>query len=125
MSLDIPASGGDPSKEERWWAVIAHLGTLVGFIPFANIVVPLVVWFAKRDESGFIGGQAKESLNFQITMMLGYLVALAVAFTVVLIPLAILMVVVLPIMHLVFSMIAAIKSYDGIEYRYPFTLRLI
>jgi len=42
------------SKEERNWAMGAHLSSFLGsFIPFANIIAPLIVWLVKKDEMAF------------------------------------------------------------------------
>ena len=48
-------TGGISDKQ---WALIAHLGTLAGYIiPLGNIIVPLVVYVSKKDESEYIGEQ--------------------------------------------------------------------
>ncbi|MBI1344892.1 DUF4870 domain-containing protein [bacterium] len=124
MSNDIEVSTGY-TQEDRIWAMLCHLASFVTFIPFGNIVAPLVIWMMKRDSSPLVADQGKEALNFQITMVIGYAVAIVLFFTVVLIPVSILMLVVLPIWHLVLTIIAAIKCYDGQLYRYPLTLRLV
>lgn len=113
------------SSDDRLWAMLCHLSTLLTIAPFANVVVPLVIWMIKRDTSPLVADQGKEALNFQITMMLLYALAIACFFTVILIPLSILLAILLPIWHLVLSIIAAIKAYDGQPYRYPMTVRLI
>ena len=119
-----PQPGGDmPSKEERTWAMAAHIGSLLGYvlIPFANVIVPLVIWLVKKDTMPFVADQAKESLNFQITATIALLVGMIlIVFCIgwfVLIPAA--------IAGIVFSVIGGIKANDGIRYRYPVTLRLV
>ena len=72
-------------------------------------------------ESDFVADQAKESMNFQITIFLGYLVSGALFFCVVGIPLML----GIAVAQLVFAIVAAVKSYEGERYRYPYTLRLI
>ena len=58
-------SSSAPSKDDCNIAMLAHLlGIFFGFL------APLVIWLVKKDESRFIGEQAKEALNFQITMTL-------------------------------------------------------
>ena len=52
---------------EKTWAMVCHLGAFsCFFIPMGNIVVPLIVWLIKKDESEFINEHGKQSLNFQI-----------------------------------------------------------
>lgn len=113
-------AGTKPSSEERTWAMVCHLsGVLTSTI--LPIVLPLVVYLVKKDESEFVGDQAKEALNFQITVILAGLAAAAL--TCVVIGFVILPVVIVG--ALILSIVAAIKSYEGENYRYPLTLRLI
>jgi uncharacterized Tic20 family protein len=112
-----------PSKEERTWAMASHIGSLLGFvlIPLANIIVPLVIWLVKKDTMPFVADQARESLNFQIS------VTIAVVVGMILMIFCIGWFVVFPaaIAGIVFSVIGGIKANDGIRYRYPVTLRLV
>ena len=105
-----------PSNDDRNIATVTHLGgTIFSFIP------GLLVWALKKDDSAYIADQAKEALNFQITMLIaqfvaGILVWILIGF--ILIPLVWLL-------NIVFCIIAAISSSKGEQYRYPFCLRLI
>ncbi len=114
-----PIPSNDP--EERMWAMFCHLGTLVTLFPFANVIVPLLIWMIKKDKSRLVDDQGKEALNFQITMMIGYAICIPLFFLLIGFPALIALV----IYHVIFSVIAAIKSYEGVAYRYPYTLRLI
>lgn len=115
----------DSTSDDRLWAMLCHLATFVTLFGGANIIAPLVIWMVKKDTSPLVDDQGKEVLNFQITMMIGYVVAFLCFLTVILIPVTILLAIVLPIWHLVLSIIGAIKAYDGQRYRYPLTLRVI
>src|SRR5260370_16884954 len=71
------------SSEERGWAMAAHLcgllwvlggGGLI-FLPFGSLVLftilgPLIILWSKGGAMPFVAAQAKESLNFQITVWL-------------------------------------------------------
>lgn len=58
-------------RDERNLSVMAHLLPLLGFIlPGMNIVIPLAIWWIKRDQSTYIEHHAREALNFQITVAL-------------------------------------------------------
>lgn len=111
-----------PSKDARLWGMVAHLSALAGYvIPFGNFVGPLIIWQIKKDEHPFVADQGKESLNFQITVLLAILVCIPFMFICIGIP----MVMAVGVAELVFIIIAAIKANEGETYRYPFTLRLI
>ncbi|HET7921249.1 MAG TPA: DUF4870 domain-containing protein [Gammaproteobacteria bacterium] len=110
------------TETERNWGMIAHLSALAGYIiPFGSIIGPLVVWLAKKDESAFLNDQAKEALNFQITVAIAALICLVL----ILIIIGIFLLWALAIADLVFIVIAAIQASKGVEYRYPINLRLI
>lgn len=115
----IPVLSAEP--DDRLWAMLCHLGTLVTVVPFANIIVPLVIWMIKKEKSPLVNDQGKEALNFQITIMIGYAICAVLVIVLIGIP----MLVALGIYHLIFSIVAAIKAYDGKAYRYPYTVRLI
>ena len=70
---------------------------------------------------GSAGAQAKEALNFQITVLLAGIVSCMLIFILV----GFLLLWALGILNLIFVIIAAIQVSDGKPYRYPFNLRLI
>lgn len=118
-----PSMGaGSPSAEERQWAMFAHLSALSGYIiPLGNVLGPLIIWQVKKEGMSFVEDQAKEALNFQITVLIAVLICLAL--TLVLIGLLLLPVV--GIGALIFTIIGGIKANGGEAYRYPFALRLV
>ena len=128
-----PPVAGTPSKDERQWAMFAHLSALLGglltsaFGGWGFFIGPLVIWLMKKDSMPFVADQAKESLNFNITVSAVFLVLLVLS----LVTLGIGFIITLPIMlivgiaALVLIIMAAIKANDGVAYRYPFALRLI
>src|SRR4029077_14961567 len=73
------------SAEERQWGMYAHLSSLAGLIvPGLFFVGPLVVWLVKKDQMRFVDDQGKESLNFQLNILLA-----GVALGVISVPLAV------------------------------------
>ncbi len=119
---DLPPSSG-PTAEERQWAMFAHLSALLGIITagWLCFVGPLVIWLVKKDTLPFVDDQAKEALNFNITVM----IAAAVSWVLLFVLIGFLLLPAVAIFWLVFVIIAAIKANEGERYRYPFTLRLI
>ncbi len=112
-----------PSSEERNWAMAAHLCGLAWLAGgwLLTVVGPLVIWRTKGQTMPFVGEQAKESLNFQITVLL--LAALSAALIFVLVGFLLLWI--LAAVNLVLVIIAAIRVSGGQPYRYPFCLRLV
>jgi len=123
---------GAPSLQERQWAAGAHLAALILALVtswaagIAGALGALAVWMIKRDDSPFAAEHAKEALNFNLSMFI-YAVALVVLSVVTLglglivtVPLA----VVIAVVWLVCTLVAAFRAYDGQTYRYPLSIRL-
>ncbi len=114
--IAAPKDIATPSNDDKNIATITHLGgTVFSFIP------GLLVWILKKDDNAYIADQAKEALNFQITVLIasfiaGILIWLLIGF--ILLP-------IIWLLNIVFCIIAAISSSKGELYRYPICLRLI
>jgi uncharacterized Tic20 family protein len=105
-----------PSNDDKNIATVTHLGgTVFSFIP------GLLVWALKKDDNAYIADQAKEALNFQITMLIAQFVAGILVWVLV----GILLIPMVWLFNIVFCIIAAISTSRGEAYRYPFCLRLI
>ena len=118
----IPPMEITPSKDERTWAMLSHFSALCMFIfPFGNILAPLIIWLIKKEEMSFVEDQAKEVLNFQISMTIYLLISGILCFILIGIP----FVIGLGIFNVIIAIIAGIKANDGKSYQYPINLRLI
>ncbi len=123
-----PPPSGLPERDIRTWSMLCHLAALAGLLvpSFGAVVGPLVVWLLKRNDHPTIDANGKESLNFQLSILiyswaLG-VVGIATAF--ILIGFAFLFLAfVVGLLGLIFAVIAAIKVSNGESYRYPFTIR--
>ena len=107
----------------RMWNVLCHATALAGFfVPWAgHILGPLVVWLAKRGDSPEIDENGKESLNFQISMLIYNIIAGVLC----LVLIGFVILAILHILNLVLVIVASIQANEGKLYRYPFTIRLI
>jgi uncharacterized Tic20 family protein len=111
-----------PDSDERNWAVLCHLSSLLAMITLgAGIIAPTVLWLIKKDESEFINDQGKGALNFSISVLLAWIVC--IPFTFIVIGFAMMGIVL--VTWFVFAIIAALAASRGEHYRYPFSLRLI
>jgi uncharacterized Tic20 family protein len=111
------------STNVRTWNILCHASALLGvFLHFpGHLLGPLIVWLANRDDSPEIDAHGKESLNFQISMLIYN--GIALVFCLVLVGFAFLAV--LWVLNAVFVIVAAIQASDGKFYRYPMTIRFI
>jgi len=114
------------SKDERLWAMIAHLSAFAMYATgIGHILGPLIIWLWKRDGNPFVAEQAREALNFQISFTIYVAAAVALCLTVVGLVIGVPALWALPVFQIVCIIIAAIKANDGVHFRYPLTLRLI
>lgn len=110
------------SKEERNWAMLAHLSGLLAFATLiGGILGPLVMWLIRKDDMTFAADQAKEALNFQISVFVAGLIAGVLC----LVLIGFVLLALLVIVDLILVIVAAVKASEGVVYRYPFNLRLI
>jgi uncharacterized Tic20 family protein len=95
-------------KEERQWAMFAHLGTFSSmFVPLGNFIAPIVVWQMKKHE-------------FQITLILYFIISIPLCFIII----GFFLIFALVIFGLIMVIVAGIKANDGMDFCYPMTLRL-
>jgi uncharacterized protein len=111
------------SSNLRMWNVLCHATALAGFfVPWAgHILGPLIVWLAKRNDSPEIDEHGKESLNFQISMLIYNVIAGVLC----LVLIGFVILAILHILNLVLVIIGSIKASEGKFYRYPLAIRLI
>ncbi len=137
------AGGGAPVSEmapaqQRLWGCLAHLSPIAtalllstwtgGTVPL-GFLGPLVIFLVLRDRGVFVRRQSVEALNFQILLAALTLVVVVIGgiLTIVTLGLGLFavvpVVVVLAVIALVFQVIAAVKAYQGVDYRYPLNWR--
>jgi uncharacterized protein len=111
------------------WAMWCHMSALAGLIvPFGNLIGPLIIWQMKRSEFPSVEEHGKESLNFQLSILIYLLGGGIAAFVLSFFCIGFLLLPILGVVWLgsiVLAIIGGIKANDGILYRYPLTLRLI
>jgi uncharacterized Tic20 family protein len=109
-------------REERLWATACHLVALAGFATgVAFVVGPLVVWLIQKDEYRLVDDQGKESVNFQISMLIYGLLLVPSVLLAVGIPLL----VAWGVAEFVLIVVAAGRANKGERFRYPLTIRFI
>ncbi|CAN5557731.1 DUF4870 domain-containing protein [soil metagenome] len=114
---NLPTTPTPLKSEDKLWIIVSHLSILVG----VGLLLPLIVFLVKKDESPFVAAHAKEALNFHISFLVYgiisvFLCAILIGF--VLLP-------ILGILVIVFAIMAAIKGSEGGFYKYPMTFRLV
>jgi len=106
-----------PRGSEKVWALFSHLSTFVG-LPF---LLPLIVYLAMKGDSAYAAENAREALNFHLSMLLYALCCIPLTFILIGLPLLC----AIGLASLVLAIVAAIKAADGGCYRYPLTIRMV
>jgi uncharacterized Tic20 family protein len=108
----------DVQQEDKTLALITHLSGIV-----AGFIVPLIIWLINKDKAdkSWLTGQAKEALNFQITLLIAYVVCVVLSFVLI----GMILMPIIWIASIILMILAAVKSNNGESYRYPVALRLI
>ena len=128
------ASSDGISAEQRQWAMFAHLSALVGGVITGGwafsvgcFIGPLIIWMIKKDTMPFVDDQAKEALNFNLTVAAIFFVLLILTLGTLGIGVILTRPVglVVGLAWLVLTIIAGIKANEGVAYRYPFAVRLV
>jgi uncharacterized protein len=104
------------SNEDR---LIAAAIYVVSF--FTALIGPLVIWVVKKNDSNFIDYHGREYLNFFIS----YCIYSIISFILTIVVIGFIMLAIIGVLAFIFTIIAAIKAYEGKEYRIPFVFRIL
>jgi uncharacterized Tic20 family protein len=126
--LDAPSSAVPPAvpagvpMTPNQWAMLLHLSQLAGFVvPFAGLVVPIVIWQVKKAEIPILDVHGKIVVNWIISELIFFAVAFVLSFVLIGIPIM----VAIAIVGIVFPILGGIKAYNGEVWQYPMSLKLI
>ncbi|MCM3215670.1 DUF4870 domain-containing protein [Niallia taxi] len=102
-------------QDERLFAMLIYVLSF-----FTAFIGPLVVYLIKSD-SPFVKYHGKEYFNFLIS----YAIYGAISWLLVFVLIGFVLMPLVGIAAFVFTLIAAIRAYEGVEYRIPFIIRII
>ena len=111
---------GDISSNENMWAMFIHLSQLCGYlVPLAGLIVPIVLWQVKKNESRIIDQHGRIVANWIITACIFGLVFLVLSFVIIGIPLLL----ILGVLSIVFPIVGGIKANNGELWPYPLCIK--
>ncbi|MDG2170345.1 MAG: DUF4870 domain-containing protein [Opitutales bacterium] len=119
----VDSSGSGLSKDSLNMGMLCHLLALTAFLTAGagGIVGPLVIWLIKKDSDPYVDQQGKESLNFQISIVIYSIVAGLLIF----VAIGIFLLPIIGLAWLILTIIGTIKASKGEMWQYPLTIRLI
>jgi uncharacterized Tic20 family protein len=110
------------SETERNWAMLCHLAAFAGFFfPFGGIIGPLICWLSRKDESAWVNLNGRNSLNFELSLLLYIVLAIPLIFIIVGIPIIILLI----ILQIICLIMASVKASKGELFTYPLSIPFI
>lgn len=104
-----------PTSEEKTMAILSHILCVV-----AGFLAPLIIYLVKKD-SPYVQAHAKESLNFQLTMLIAWVISFILIFIII----GAFLMFLLGIANLVLVVIATIRASENKMYRYPFSIKFV
>jgi uncharacterized Tic20 family protein len=104
------------------YGMFCHVLAFVGFVvPLGNVIGPLVIWLIKREQYAYVDAQGKESLNFQISILIYGIISSIL----IMIFIGILTSIIIGIAWIILTIIGTVRAYEGRHYKYPLTIRFI
>lgn len=106
------------STDDRNIAMLTHLSGIL-----FCIIVPLIVWLVNKDrtDKDYLVMEAKEALNFQLSVLIAYIICWVLT----IIFIGVILFWLVWVFSLVFCIIAASQVSNSGSYRYPYCLRLV
>ncbi|WP_203566524.1 DUF4870 domain-containing protein [Aestuariimicrobium ganziense] len=116
------------TADERTGAMLSHLATIISMVisvGWLSFVGPLVMWLLNKDRSPFVRRAAAGSFNFNIGMWVMTIVGWICVFTVVLLPVGLVLMAIAAIATLWCHIKGAFRASRGETYDYPFQIRIL
>jgi len=111
-------AGGD-AQQARTWAMFLHLSQFAGYIiPFAGLILPLVLWQVKKNEFPEIDVHGKIVANWIISEILYAIGCFLLIFVLIGFPLLM----VLFALAIIFPIVGGIKASSGEAWKYPLSI---
>ncbi len=104
------------SNDDRLFAALIYV---ISF--FTAFIGPLIIWLIKKDSSEFVDYHGRQYLNFLIS----YAIYSIVASVAIVILIGFVLLPIVGIAAFVFTIIGAVKAYEGDYYRMPFIFRIL
>ncbi|HEY9499348.1 MAG TPA: DUF4870 domain-containing protein [Terrimesophilobacter sp.] len=102
--------------DEKLWAVLVHLGGI-----FFNFLPALIGYLILKDRGPFVRQHTGSALNFQITLVIAYLVGVVTMLIIV----GFFILAAAAIANVVFCILAAVAANKGEYYEYPIAIKFV
>jgi hypothetical protein len=103
-------------SDEKLWATLINLGGL-----FFGFLAPLIGYLILKDRGPFVRAHSATALNFQLTLLIAYVVGTILTFLLI----GIFVLIAAYVLNIVFCIVAAVKANKGEWYTYPLSIPFI
>jgi uncharacterized Tic20 family protein len=122
--VTLNRAGPPIPNDVKQWAMLCHLSALTGLvipIPGVNLIVPFLLWNARKNDHPFIDEEGKEAVNFQISITIYGIISGLLILVLIGLP----MVAAVVLAGIILPVLSAMKAKEGISAKYPLTLRFL
>ena len=121
-STGTSSNVGQRDKDINQQAMFIQLSAFAGYIiPLGSLIVPLILWQVWKQKDPYIDEMGREAVNFQLSMLLYYIICFVLFFVLI----GMLLIFAAVIFHITFIIIGAVQTSRGANYRYPMIIRFI
>ena len=118
MSNDLT----DSNKDANQWGMFIHFSILAGFIiPFAGLILPIVLWQMKKKEFPIVDQHGKVVVNWLISSFIYGIICAILTILVI----GAFGFIALAIATIVFAIMGGIKANDGEVWQYPLSIKFL
>ncbi|MDT0158047.1 DUF4870 domain-containing protein [Microbacterium sp. ARD32] len=101
-------------SDEKMWSVLVHIGGI-----FLEFFAALIGYLLLKDRGPFVRAHTATALNFQLTLLIAFVVGGVLA----IVGIGVLIIIAAAVLNVVFSVIAAVKAGNGEFYQYPMSIK--
>lgn len=110
------------TSEQKQMGLFLHLSQLANIIiPFAGIVIPIVIWQTQKEKMPALDAHGKMVVNWLISSLIYWIVSGILAIVLI----GFLGMLALVVMGIVFPIIGGIKANNGELWEYPLTIKFL
>ncbi|MET0725509.1 MAG: DUF4870 domain-containing protein [Leifsonia sp.] len=114
--------------DEKLWSTLVHLGGILWIISLP-LIPALVGYLVLKNRGPFVRAHTADALNFQISMVIYVIGSVILSAILIFLIIGLFLIWILPlvigVLVIVFSIIAAVKANQGQLYRYPLTIKFV
>jgi uncharacterized Tic20 family protein len=110
-------------REDRQLLVVTHLTQLISYvIGFGGLITPLIIWLTAKDRVEGMDEHGKAILNFQLSLILYFIISIP---SILLLGLGILGIIGVVVLGFVLPIVNAVRASNGESPSYFMTIRFL